>query len=147
MSVDGIPLHVLVVHLAVVLTPLTALGALVWVSRPRWRGTLRVPLLAVALGAVVTVWLAFYSGPDYLHDPRFAKASPEKLDLFRLHARYARLLLWSVTGCAFALFVAIDRPDGRGGRLLPAAVAVLAVAALVTVVFTGHAGAKASWAT
>jgi hypothetical protein len=147
MSIDGIPIHVLVIHLAVVLTPLAALGALGWVSRPAWRERLRLPLLAVALSAVLAVWLAFYSGPDYLRDPRFADASSEKLDLFRSHARYARLLLWSATGCAFALFVAIERPDGLAGRVLRAAVAVLAVAELVTVVLTGHAGAKASWAT
>ena len=147
MSIDGIPIHVLVVHLAVVLTPLAALGALVWVGRPRWRAPMRIPLLALALGAVVAVWLAFYSGTDYLRDPRYADASPEQLDLFRSHARYARLLLWSATGCAFALFVAIERPNGLAGRVLRAAVAVLAVAELVTVVLTGHAGAKASWAT
>jgi hypothetical protein len=58
-SVDGLPLHPLVVHAVVVLLPLATLGALAVAARPRW-GRTYGPLVAgasvlAAVAAVVAV--------------------------------------------------------------------------------------------
>ena len=49
MEFHGIPLHPLVVHAAVVFTPLAALSALGFALVERWRGYLRWPTLVAAM--------------------------------------------------------------------------------------------------
>lgn len=147
MSLDGIPLHVLVVHLAVVLAPLTCCATLAWATVPRWRPSLQAPLVIGAVGAVAAVWMAYYSGPDYWLQPQFSHASSAQVRLFDQHERDARLLLWSASALALAIVMAVERSDGRTGAVLRWIAAGAALVTLVLVVITGHAGAKAVWAT
>jgi hypothetical protein len=68
MEIGGLPVHVLVVHAAVVLTPLAALTAIVFAVVPRWRWLTRWPALVsglVALGAVVAAKL---SGDNFVEN-------------------------------------------------------------------------------
>ena len=58
---NGLPLHVLVVHAAVFVTPLAALAALALV-RPSWRTRFRWPVAIALLVAWLVVWLARASG-------------------------------------------------------------------------------------
>ena len=51
MEINGLPLHPLVVHAAVIFGPLAALAALVYAVVPRWRDRLRWPMVALALVA------------------------------------------------------------------------------------------------
>ena len=51
MEFHGIPLHPLVVHGAVVFTPLAAVAALVFVLVERWRELLRWPTAVLAVVA------------------------------------------------------------------------------------------------
>jgi hypothetical protein len=146
MSLDGIPLHVLVVHLAVVLTPLTCGAALAWATVPGWRPTLQGPLVIGAVGALVAVWAAYYSGPDYWLQPQFKHASNAQVRLFAEHKRDARLLVWSASAFALAILMAVERSSGRTGVALRWVAAGAALVTLVLVVITGHAGAKAVWA-
>ena len=52
MEINGLPLHPLVVHAVVVLSPLAALGGLLYAAVPRWRWWLRWPLVQV-------LWISF----------------------------------------------------------------------------------------
>src|SRR6266540_2932876 len=53
MEFNGLPLHPLVVHTAVIFGPLAALTALAYAALPRWRDRLRWPMLGmVLLGSV-----------------------------------------------------------------------------------------------
>jgi hypothetical protein len=146
MSLDGIPLHVLVVHLAVVLTPLACGTALAWATVPRWRPALHTPLVIGVMASLAAVWTAFYSGPDYWLQPQFSQASNAQIQLFEEHERDARLLLWSASAFALAILMAIERSEGRTGAVFRWVAAGSALVTLGLVIITGHAGAKAVWA-
>src|SRR5918994_3422534 len=61
-TIDGIPLHPLVVHAVVVLLPLAALGAVVIAVRRSWRRTFGIPVLLIALAGVAAVPMATTTG-------------------------------------------------------------------------------------
>jgi cytochrome c biogenesis protein CcdA len=77
MNIAGLPLHVLVVHAAVVFGPLSALAALAYVAVPRYRDLLRWPTLVLVLVATAAIWLAFFSGESFYDSDRFANVSGE----------------------------------------------------------------------
>jgi len=66
MEISGLPLHPLVVHAAVVFGPIGALTALAYAGLPRWRGRLRMPMLALALLATGSVVAAYLTGSNFL---------------------------------------------------------------------------------
>ena len=65
MEINGLPLHPLVVHAAVIFGPLAALAALGYLV-PRWRDTLRWPMVGLAVIATGALVLAYFSGGDFL---------------------------------------------------------------------------------
>lgn len=146
MEIAGIPLHPLVVHAAVVLTPLAVLLALASLL-PRWRDRLRWPVLAGALVAGGSVVAAYLSGTSFRDSDRFSTATGEFADKLTTHEDLGTYLLWWTI--AFAVVALLDtalRPDKGWLRwLLGALLAVTSVAVLVIVVVTGHSGADAVW--
>ncbi|WP_408898939.1 DUF2231 domain-containing protein [Nocardioides sp. R1-1] len=146
MEIDGIPLHPLVVHAAVVLTPLAALLALASLV-PSWRERLRWPALVGALVAVGAVVAAYLSGGDFRDSDRFATASGEFAEKLQTHEDLGGYLLWWTIAFGVVVLVsAVLNPAKAAVRwLLGALVAVAAVAVIVIVVVTGHSGADAVW--
>ena len=148
MEINGLPLHPLSVHAAVVLAPLAALLALAYL-RPAWRDALRWPLVigaVIALGAVV---LAFVSGNHFRNANAFF-VSPKSAITTRIdhHHALARIMLWVTIGFgAVALLNGVlhERLADAGRLLLGALLAAGAIGVVVTVVLTGDAGAKAVW--
>lgn len=143
MEINGLPLHPLVVHAAVIFGPIGALTALAYGLLPRWRDRLRIPMVALALVATGSVVAAFLTGNDFL------ESRPELGDdpLVQTHEQRAELLLWSTLGFA-AVAVAAGWSHTRPGiaRLIVRVVLGLtATAVLVQVVLTGDAGARAVW--
>ena len=153
MELNGVPLHPLVVHAAVVLVPLGALLAIAVVV-PRWRWAARWPALIVSVGAAAAVQAASLTGED-LSESR-GLDSP----LVETHAEYAEQLLIAMYVLAAAVVVAfavlphVTRIAGASDR--PARIAALekpmmvvlplaAVVVLVLVFLTGDAGARAVW--
>lgn len=146
MEINGLPLHPLVVHAAVVLTPLAALLAIAY-AVPAWRDRLRWPLLAgavVAVGAVVTAYLTgnhFRQANDFFNQAPLA-------DRIDKHYAYARQLLWATVGFgAVALLnVLLHRSPARWLVVLLGVLLVAdALAVLVLVFLTGEAGARSVW--
>ena len=64
----GLPLHVLVVHAAVIFVPLAALCAILFVALPRWRYQLRWPLVVLTVISFVNVLVAVQSGLTFRSD-------------------------------------------------------------------------------
>ena len=62
MEITGLPLHPLVVHAAVTLIPLSAVGAVALAVVPRWRWLTRWPAAVVAVAAAVVAWVARLMG-------------------------------------------------------------------------------------
>jgi hypothetical protein len=156
-QINGLPLHVLVVHAAVVLTPLAALLGLLFALVRPWRWLLRWPLVASAALVVGTVFVAEQSGEAF----RDRLGLPP--EVIHAHASAGALLLDAtivyLVVCTIAA-VALGGPSplrsGRGGRSgVPAAVQTLVAVVLVIGVLglsyqvfrTGDSGARAVWGT
>src|SRR3546814_19550740 len=65
MELNGLPVHPLIVHLAVVMIPVAAVLAALY-SVVRWRWALRWPMVGTSFAAPGSVVLAWYSGKDLL---------------------------------------------------------------------------------
>jgi hypothetical protein len=157
-TIDGIPLHPLVVHAVVVLLPLAALGAVVIAVRRSWRRSLGVPVLLVALVGFVSVPMATTTGTQLW------TALDVQNPLIDVHAQRAAWLLPFALGFLVLLAAAVltelaaARAEGGAhavraatatrhrvatGLSVLAALAGLGVTAIV--VWVGHAGSVVVW--
>ena len=141
-SVAGLPMHPLVVHLVVVVLPLAALLFIFVVVVRRWRRPFDLIALAgLAIGAAGTV---------------LAKESGEALSTYvgqpQEHADWGSYLVYlaALLFVVAALWVWFERRQGHAARSLPmtlTAIAgvLLAIAAIVLTALVGHTGAEAVW--
>ncbi len=156
-TVFGLPVHILVIHVVVVLGPLTALLAIGYAARPAWRPALAWWLVAGAVLTGLTGFVAAASGEDL--ERRVAAlptVSPAQLATVHEHAEagdLARtlclLLMLVVLAAVFGLLPPGGSPrfGGRGvGLVTAAALLVLSLGTLTSLTLTGHSGATASWA-
>jgi hypothetical protein len=148
MEINGLPLHVLTIHAAVVFGPLAGLCAIAYVALPSQRDRLRWVTLAIVLVATGAIWAAVLSGQDFLESDRFsgiAGSPAEKLILD--HQELGERLRWVVSGFAVATVLAVwqHRRAGAGRYVLGALVVAGALATLVYTFLTGEAGSKAVW--
>ncbi len=147
-SVTGLPLHILVIHAAVVFGPLAALSALAYVALPRYRDLLRWPTLVLALVAFGSIWAAYLTGQNFFDSDRFANFSGEALENIETHEDYAKTLRWIASGFGIVTVATTYYFHNRAGTtrtVLLALVAISAVATLVWVGLTGDAGSRAVW--
>ena len=141
----GLPLHPLVIHAVVVLLPLGALGVLACFFLPTVRRRYGGLVVAVVGVAAVSAIAAMVSG----------NLLAETVGVPVVHQR---LGTWTVIAAVLLLALAApwwwlarrdddDRPGQRGvGTLALGSLSVTAaVASLVLVALTGHAGATATW--
>jgi uncharacterized membrane protein len=155
-TVNGLPLHPLIVHVVVVFAPLAALSALVYAVRPRWRWWLRWPLVVSALIAAGAGVLAVQSGYS-LEQSRHL----EQLASVRTHQQRGSILRWLLLAflvpaglAAYLLGGGSPVTSGWGARegrtgltavAVQALLVVSAVAVLVWVFLTGESGARSIW--
>ena len=162
-EIAGLPVHPLVVHAAVVLTPLAVLLGWTLAAWPAARWITRWVAPVVTLSAVVAVLLATSSGEALLEARPFLESSDSPVrDLVRDHEELGeqlQLLMLAFAGSVGASWWLLPAASplasgrfahaGRGSRLVHRAVAVTAVVlgllCLVWVVRTGDAGARAVW--
>ncbi|KAA1428804.1 DUF2231 domain-containing protein [Nocardioides antri] len=149
MEINGLPLHVLVVHAAVVLTPIAGLAAIAYALVPRWRDWLRWPVAVAVVAAVGAVWVAFLSGGDFRDTDRFAGATGEFATKLQDHEDLGGILRWVASGFGVLTLAAVALHDRTGvvRILLSAVVVATAVATVVLTVMTGDSGAQAVWGT
>jgi hypothetical protein len=149
MEINGLPVHVLAVHGAVVLGPLAALIALAYAALPSWRDRLRWLTLVAVLVATASMWLAYFSGTDFLDSDRFdfLADSPAIAEKVHDHEELGELMPWVASGFAVVTVLATLLHDRRGAVrvLLGLLVVVGALATLVMTFLTGEAGARAVW--
>lgn len=143
MQINGLPAHVLLVHLVVVLLPLTAVAA-VLVSL--WPAAQRKLTFLVPLGAVVGA-LAVPVTTRAGNDLAARLGNPAFIDH---HRNLGNLVLpWAaamaVTTLAQWLYVRQRAGSAAVRAALSVLVVVSAVGTAVIVVLTGDAGARAVW--
>lgn len=147
MEINGLPLHPLAVHGAVVLAPIAALLAIAYVV-PAWRDRLRWPVAAASVLAAGAVALAYYSGTSFREaNPFFNDPSLPATEQIDEHEANGERLFYSMLGfSAYALVtVALHDRAGRAGWVLSALLAGGAIGIIVLTVLTGDAGARAVW--
>ncbi len=150
-SINGLPLHALVVHAVVVLTPLTALALIAAAVSGRARRWMGWGLPVLASVSLLLSFVATQSGESL--ERRVGDSA-----LVRQHAELGDTLPWFlvvVTALAWALWwvgrSAVSPAAGarrRGPRVLRTLAVVSVVAAVgmtVQVVRIGDAGARATW--
>ena len=143
MEINGLPLHSLITHAAVVFGPLAGLFGLGY-AIPRFRDWLRWPLVVTATVAAVSVWVAYYSG-EALEDAN--TYGGELAGLLETHESRAKILRIAVTGLAVFSFLAAWWHT-RTGPLRIALTVLVAAAGVLTLVYcvlTGEAGARIGW--
>ncbi|MGI8578168.1 MAG: DUF2231 domain-containing protein [Nocardioidaceae bacterium] len=153
-QINGLPLHVLIVHAAVVAVPLAALLAILFVV-PRTRAWSRLPLLIVATVAAIAVYIAKLTGGSFRHALERNNGpgwiSSQIGSLVQQHAQRANVLLVIVVIFAVIVvvaFAASHRPSTFTRPIAFVVSAVLLVGAAALVVQTyrvGDIGARAVW--
>jgi len=157
MSINGLPLHPLVVHAVVVLAPLAALLGLAYAAVPRWRWLLRWPLLVLSAIAAGAALVAAASGESLME----SRAGLEQLPKVQTHGEAGELMrnvmlldlivvlvsAWWLGGPS-ALVSGRGARTQRGGALdwvVSAALLLASLAVLYAVVVAGDTGAQAVW--
>ena len=143
MEINGLPLHPLVVHAAVVFGPLGALGALFYVVFPSWRDRVRWPMLALALLATGAIVVAYFTGNNFLN----SRPELKQLPAVDTHKARATKLFWVTLGFGVVALAAgwLHHRPGPVRLVLNVLLGVGALAVLVLVTLTGDAGARAVW--
>ena len=158
MEINGLPLHPLVVHAAVVLGPLAALTGLAYAVVPRWRWLLRWPLVALSPSSPPSAAIVGHGGAAR----RCSTRDPSSRPLVDDHADWGELL--RTASIAYAAAAAARRlgagrsvarsSSGRAAHGTDArrrcdrdacSSPSAAVALLVLVFLTGDSGARAVW--
>ncbi len=143
MDILGLPLHPLIVHAAVVLIPLAALGALAVVISGRLRQRYGWLTVWFALAAAVAAVAARLSGEALA-------ASLGPIPAILAHEAWGQWVPFPAIALALLLpaGLLVRRRPGEGGpawTVLAILIALVALACLGLVVLTGHSGATAVW--
>ena len=145
-EIDGLPVHVLVVHAAVVVLPLAAVLGVLYVI-PRTREWARLPFLLTAVAAVPLVFVARESGKSL---QAAIQPAGEVGALVAEHQDRSDLLFGLVIGYAIVAVLAFVASRARGltkamSQLVSVLVVVGAVAVAVQTYRVGDIGARAVW--
>ncbi|WP_084958131.1 DUF2231 domain-containing protein [Thermoactinospora rubra] len=142
----GLPAHPLIVHAAVVLTPLLCLLALGYALAPRFRPMAAWAVAALAVIVPATVFAAKQSG-EALERARFASADGVLAQRIEVHQSFATPLLYAALGLGVSalLMVFAGRRDKRLQLVFSATTVVLAAVAGYYVFRAGDSGARAVW--
>ena len=158
---DGLPAHPLLIHVPVVLIPLSVFGALAMVARPAWLDRYGVPLCLCAIVAMSSAFLAMQAGAALLHA---LNLQGQAAHLISQHSHAAHILAIAFTAFTAVLILTFASHRISGGwptglkiadsilgspTIYLALRVVLVVLALVCAFYVfrvGDLGAKAVWA-
>ena len=144
LSLLGLPAHPLVVHAAVVLLPLSAIGLVLVAVNPRWRRAYAPLVLVLSLISTVAIYWAQSSGEEL-------EENVERTELVHEHTEKGETVLpWAIAIDAVAIaLVASRKYDKLNGRNATIGLTVLAVLVAAggswQLYQVGHSGAKAVW--
>lgn len=150
----GLPVHPLAVHASVVLVPLAALLAILFVI-PRTRAWAALPMAVVSVAGLVSLWVSRASGFNFKNHFVKLTGGTSAFDssvlgkAINTHEGRANVLFYLVlafTIIVVALYVLYRQADRFAGAVEYAACGVLVVASLVVLIQVarvGEAGAKA----
>lgn len=143
---NGLPLHPLAVHAAVVLVPLAALMGVLF-AVPRTRAWSRLPLLATSIGAVVAVFVARQSGKAF---EKTLHLQGDANDLIQEHKHRANLLLivvivFAVIAIAAYVLTRVDNVSATVTNVLAVLLVIGAIGVAFQTYRVGDIGSRAVW--
>lgn len=143
--IDGLPVHPLVVHLAVVMVPLAAIGLIVmaaWPSFSRRYGAWVAAAAAIGVGASFVAKESGEKLEDIVGDPKYDHA-----ELGDVMPVIASVLFLAAVGLYLLDRTAKDVAQSRRILRIVAAVLAVVIAAgnIVWIYRVGHSGAKSVW--
>jgi hypothetical protein len=143
MTINGLPAHPLLVHLVVVLLPLTSLAAIV---ASLWPAAQRKLTFLIPLGAVVgaiAVPITVRAGNELAA----TLGNPPFLDDHREFGEKVLPLAIALAVTSLAQWAYLRRPDpARGPRIVLAVLVTASAVGTATIVaLTGDSGAQAVW--
>lgn len=162
----GLPLHVLIVHFAVVLVPLAAIGLIATGWKAEWRKKYALAVALLAIAGAAAAFVAAQSGESLQHTiTQSAAASGQPVvraggesELLGDHpeqgdnAEISAIIFAAGASAFFGLQQWGDRIQVLGPQLTRwrpaaayAAASTLAVIALVMMIVAGHSGATLVW--
>ena len=141
--IAGLPLHPLLVHSAVVLVPLVAIGALVMSYLPSFSRRHGKIILILAVVAQISVFLAKMSGEAF---SEIINKNVEK------HAELGEIAPLVTLPMVALIYVRwrMDRSGSTFGsilirRLTSVALVLASLASIIVIVLVGHSGASSVW--
>ncbi|MCG5218826.1 DUF2231 domain-containing protein [Streptosporangium soli] len=146
----GLPAHPLIIHAAVVLTPLAVLAAVVYAVLPRFRAQIAWAVVPLSVAAPVAVFAAKQSGEQFKERlfPGGRLPEGELGATITEHQGFATPLLLTSLGMAvttLALVFGAERIGKVPAAVLSGVTVLLALAVGFYVLRAGHTGATAVW--
>ena len=154
-QVNGLPVHALVLHAAVVFIPLLALVAVAYAVVPRWRSQTWWAALLLALVAPVVAFVTRESGIQLYARVIARGISRAGRRILDNHMHFGTLTMWFTIALGVVTLVMVLATVRRTGNRLPRAAdlglaVIMVVLAAITgyyVFRTGDSGATAVWGT
>ncbi|MCA2215522.1 DUF2231 domain-containing protein [Jidongwangia harbinensis] len=151
-QVNGLPVHALVLHAAVVLVPLLAFGAFVYALVGRWRAKIGWAVLLLAVIAPISALVTVLSG-NKLHERLLEQGLKGRgAEIINDHMGFGTSTFWFSLALGVVTLVLVLTTQRRPGSLprvadLGLAVVMVALAAVTGyyVYRTGDSGATAVW--
>ncbi len=143
---NGLPLHPLAVHAAVVLVPLAALMGVLF-AVPRTRAWSRLPLLFTSVAALIAVFVSKQSGGPLENTLNLQGAARDLIERHKERANvlFVVMIVFTVLAVAAYVLTWVSHPS----QLITNVLAVLLVIGAVGVAFqtyrVGDVGARAVW--
>jgi hypothetical protein len=151
-QVNGLPVHALVLHAAVVFVPLLALGAIVYALVGRWRAKIGWAVVLLAVIAPISALVAMMSGNE-LHERLLAQGLKGRgAEIIDDHMGFGTLTFWFSLALGVVSLIMVFATMRKSGSLprvadLGLRVVMVALAAITGyyVFKTGDSGATAVW--
>ncbi len=143
-SLFGLPAHPLLVHAPVVIVPFASLFTIVLLARPAWRRANGLAWVVLASVAFASTILANQSGGAFnaVLEDRIGDLAARHEELGNQTTLLVFLYLLTTVG---AVAAERRRPETTPGTVLAVLSALIALAATVWMVRTGHEGARIVW--
>ena len=150
-QINGLPVHVLVLHAAVVFVPLLALGAIVYALVGPWRPKTGWAVLLLGVVAPICTFVAKESGQK-LYNRLAPHMSANGKKLLDGHMSFgSNTFYWTLALGVVSIVMVVLTSRGKNSApkvaqwVLSAAMVVLALLAGYYVYRTGDSGAKTVW--
>src|SRR4051812_25087991 len=142
-QINGLPVHALVLHAAVIFVPLLALGAIVYAVVPKWRAKIGWAVALLSVVAPASTFVAMESG-EKLYDRLISQGLKGKgKEILDDHMGFGTATFWfslALGVVSLVMIVLARRPGGLPkitGYALSAVMVVLAVISAYFVFRTG----------